>query len=54
MLLDDARRELGVDPDAEPSAVRRAYMRLLRKFKPEVDPVGGTTSSKRTNARSGG
>jgi hypothetical protein len=40
MTLDEARTLLGVDPTATPEAVKRAYLRLLRTYNPEVDPEG--------------
>lgn len=40
MRIDEACRELGVALDAEPAVVRRAYLRLLKTRKPEVDPEG--------------
>jgi hypothetical protein len=40
VTLDEAWRELGVGDDAPPDAVRRAYLRLLKTRKPEVDPAG--------------
>lgn len=40
MTLDEALDELGVGADAGPEEARRAYLRLLKKRKPEVDPEG--------------
>lgn len=40
MNLEEARAELGVGLDASPDVARRAYLRLLKTRKPEVDPQG--------------
>jgi hypothetical protein len=40
VTLEDAWRELGVDPGADGDGVRRAYLRLIKTRKPESDPVG--------------
>jgi hypothetical protein len=40
MTLEEARGELGVAAEAAPEVVRRAYLRLLKTRKPEVDPQG--------------
>jgi len=40
VTLEEAWRELGVEPDADAETVRRAYLRLIRTRKPESDPVG--------------
>jgi hypothetical protein len=38
--LDEALAELGIDRGATPDAAKRAYLRLLKTRKPEVDPDG--------------
>jgi len=38
--IDEAYRELGLAEDADADTVRRAYLRLLKTRKPEVDPDG--------------
>lgn len=38
--LETAREVLGVDASADAGAVRRAYLRLLKKHNPERDPEG--------------
>jgi hypothetical protein len=40
VTLDDAWRELGLEPGADAETVRRAYLRLIKTRKPEQDPVG--------------
>jgi hypothetical protein len=40
MSVDDARRILGVGPEAEPSAIDAAYRRLMRRAHPDL---GGTS-----------
>jgi len=40
VTLDEALRELGVGVDATSDQARRAYLRLLKTRKPEVDPQG--------------
>jgi len=40
VTLDDAWRELGLEPGADAEAVRRAYLRLIKTRKPEQDPAG--------------
>ena len=40
MTLDDAWRELGLEPGADAETVRRAYLRLIKTRKPEQDPAG--------------
>ncbi len=40
MTLDEAFELLGVGRDSEPDDRRRAYLRLLKKHKPETDPEG--------------
>lgn len=40
MTLDEALNELGIDYDADAERARRAYLRLLKKRKPEVDRDG--------------
>lgn len=40
MTLDEALNELGLEGEANADAARRAYLRLLKKRKPEVDPEG--------------
>lgn len=40
MTLDEALNELGIDREADAEGARRAYLRLLKKRKPEVDRPG--------------
>jgi hypothetical protein len=40
VTLAEAWRELGVEPGADAETVRRAYLRLIKTRKPEVDPAG--------------
>lgn len=40
MTLDEALNELGIDREADAEGARRAYLRLLKKRKPEVDREG--------------
>lgn len=40
MTADEARELLGVEPGADSRAVRKAYLRLLKRHKPETDPEG--------------
>ncbi len=40
MTLDEALSTLGLARGASPEEARRAYLRLLKKHKPEVDPEG--------------
>lgn len=40
MTFDEALAELGIAADAGPDHARRAYLRLLKTRKPEVDPQG--------------
>jgi hypothetical protein len=40
VTLDDAWRELGLEPGADAETVRRAYLRLIKTRKPEQDPAG--------------
>ncbi len=40
MTLDEAFAELAVTRDVAPADAKRAYLRLLKTRKPEVDPVG--------------
>jgi len=40
MHVQEARALLGVEPDADPKTVRRAYLRAVKKHKPERDPDG--------------
>lgn len=40
MNTSDARALLGVDPEAGPEAIRRAYLRACKKHRPETDPEG--------------
>jgi len=40
VTLGEAFAELGIDLDASPDQARRAYLRLLKTRKPEVDPQG--------------
>lgn len=40
MTLDEALNELGIDHEADAEGARRAYLRLLKKRKPEVDRDG--------------
>lgn len=40
MNTSDARALLGVDPEAGPEAIRRAYLRACKKHRPETDPAG--------------
>lgn len=40
MTLQEALAELGLEAGADPDAVRRAYLRLIKVRKPETDPQG--------------
>lgn len=40
MTLEEARRELGIGADADAADAKRAYLRLLKLRKPDVDPQG--------------
>lgn len=40
MSLDEALERLGIDAETEHKVARRAYLRLLKKHKPEQDPEG--------------
>jgi len=40
VTLDQALAELRIDRSTEPQQARRAYLRLLKEHKPEVDPEG--------------
>src|SRR5690606_35756652 len=40
MTLDEARTLLGVDATASADEVRRAYLRLVKRHRPDRDPVG--------------
>ena len=40
MTLDEARMLLGIDAAATPDEARRAYLRLVKKHRPEQDPAG--------------
>lgn len=40
MTFDEALSELGIDPSVGAEGARKAYLRLLKKRKPEVDPEG--------------
>src|SRR5687767_7082178 len=40
MTLDDAFTVLGVEAAATEDEVRRAYLRLVKKHRPETDPTG--------------
>lgn len=40
MNADEAMALLGVDRDTSPDAVRRAYLRACRVYRPETDPAG--------------
>ncbi len=40
MTVEEARSFLGIAPDADSNTVRRAYLRLLKHHKPDVDPEG--------------
>lgn len=40
MTFEEALVELGIDREASPDQVRRAYLKLLKTRKPETDPQG--------------